>query len=330
VEMQIAGARLQREEAVMAMQSVTGGAGKLVLEESRTELRLLETRAARLQAAHDELRPLFAKGYITRDELDRSAADAEEAAARADLAARANRVLAEQTQPASEQAARLQVARRDSDLLNLQPQLESARAYVKTLEDLVGRCTIRAINPGLIVYDENLSVTPKRKVRAGDRVTPSQGIVTLPDLAAMAVETSVRESDVMMLAPGARVRARLDALPDVILTGKVARIGAIAQGSSPDLSESRFDVRIDLDRAAVPLRPSMNARIDIDTARPEAVLVPVTAVRFAEGRNSCLVETGGKWQTRFVTLGRSNSTDVEIIDGVAAGERVRLNPAAER
>jgi multidrug resistance efflux pump len=325
-EMQLAAARLERDQAEIAMQGVTGGAGALEIEESRMELRLLESRASRLKKEHEQLGPLLAKGYITRGEFDRSQSEADEAAARATLAARALQVLTERTQPANAETARLQVARRDAELLHLQPQLDSARAYATSLETAVERCSMRASAPGLVVYEENVSVVPHRKIRVGDRVTPSQPLVTLPNLGAMSVEASIREADLQLVRTGLRATAHLDAFPDVALPGVLTRIGSVARTGSGHDEESRFDVAVDIDAAAIPLRPAMNARIDIEIMRPPEILVPIAAVNTERGQPFCLVDSGGHVEARPVTLGRVSDTEVEIRTGIREGERVLLRP----
>lgn len=324
VEMELAAARVEREEAALALRGATEGAGLLAVEEGRTELQLLQARAKRLRDEQQRLEPLLAKGYVTREEFDRAGLDADEADARAMLGERAYRILAERTHPASVQAARLQLARRDAQLANLTPRLDAARAYVGALVDQIRRCAIRASHPGLVMYEDNHSVAPRRKIRVGDRVTPSQGIVTLPDLRRMTVESSVRESDVRTIAPGQRVRVTLDAFPNLVLEGTVAHLGALAQAGR-DGDSARFDLTIQLNAVDARLRPAMNARADIVTAEhADALLVPIQAVFQDENGAYVFVRRRGAIERRRVRTGPSNAVETQIVEGLAAGDRVLL------
>lgn len=328
VETELAAANVDREEAALALRGVVEGAGLLTVEEGRTELKLLQGRAKRFREEHQRLEPLLAKGYVTREEFDRAGLEADEAEARAALGERAFRILAERTYPANVQAARLQLARREAQIANLRPKLESIRAFAATLASQISRCSIRAAHPGLVTYDENLSVNPRRKIRVGDRVTPSQGIVTLPDLRGMVVDAAVRESDVRTIAPGQRVHITLDAFPDTPLQGTVSRVGALARDPSRG-NETRFAVTIDLPPSNLPVRPAMNARVDIVVAElHDVVLAPLEAVSGSDATTVVYVIRGSTIERRVVQTGRSNATDIEIVSGVSAGERVSLQVPA--
>lgn len=321
VEMELQAAVVEREEAALALGAVTEGAGALAVDEGRTELQLAQTRARRLRDDHDRMQPLLAKGYITREEFDRSELEVLEAEARAHLAERAFKILAERTHPGEEQAARLRVARRDAHLDHLRPKLDAARAYVAALTDAIDRSAIRALRPGLVMYEDNLSTAPRRKIRAGDRVTPSQGLITLPDLRKMLVDASVRESDMHLVRQGQAVRVRIDALPDHALTGTVVRLGALAR----DTDEPRFDVVIALEPTPAALRPAMRVRADILVAeRRDVVTVPATAVFLHEGVTICYVLRGSSVERRMVEVGGTDGTEIEVRAGLLSGEHVSL------
>lgn len=321
VEMELQAAVVEREEAALALRAVTEGAGALAVDEGRTELQLAQARARRLREDHDRMQPLLAKGYITREEFDRSELEVQEAEARAHLAERAFKILAERTHPDEEQAARLRVARRDAQLDHLRPKLDAVRAYAASLTDAIDRSAIRALRPGLVVYEDNLSTVPRRKIRAGDRVTPSQGLITLPDLRKMVVDASVRESDVHLVRLGQAVRVQADALPNQTLTGTVIRLGALAR----DTDEPRFDVVIALEPTQAALRPAMRVRADILVAeRRDVVAVPATAVFVHEGVTICYVLRRSSVERRIVEVGGSSGTEVEIRAGLLPGERISL------
>lgn len=328
-EMELGTAELDREEAQLTVEAVTEGAGALALEEARTALWLAQAKSNRMREEHARLQPLLVKGYITRDEQERSALELQEADARARLAERALTVLVERTHPREEQTARLQLARRGAQIAHLRPKLEAAQAYERLLAAMIQGCSIHALRPGLVVHEDNLVTMPRRKVRVGDRVTSSQGLVTLPDLRRMLVESAIRESDVQLVWPGQPVRVRVDAFPDLRLSGVVARLGALGQTRGAE--GTRFDLVVDLNASHSDLRPAMNARIDIVVAeRQNVTTVPVTAVSVEDGVRVCYVRRGTSVERRLVEVGGSNDTDVEILAGLKPGERVVLGRQEQR
>jgi multidrug resistance efflux pump len=68
---------------------------------------------------------------------------------------------------------------------------------------------------------------PRRKVRVGDRVSSSQGVVTIPEVDRMLVEGSVGEAEVRRIRAGQRASVRLEAFPDLRLGGRVERVGTL-------------------------------------------------------------------------------------------------------
>jgi multidrug efflux pump subunit AcrA (membrane-fusion protein) len=212
-------------------------------------------------------------------------------------------------------------------------QIEVARqrvsetsARVRQLRELIDACTIRAERAGLIVYEQNLSSNPQRKIRTGDRVTPSNGLVTIPEVRRMQVDISVREADLSRIQLGQAAVITLEAHPDARLTGKVVAIGSVAH-AAPDrpFDGKRFDVVLAVDPSDVDLRPEMTAHAEIHIAKRDgALLVPVNAILDENGARVVQVVTSRGVLLRPVRLGQSNEMFVEVLDGVAEGERLRL------
>ena len=80
--------------------------------------------------------------------------------------------------------------------------------------------------------------------------------------------------------PGQAATIRVEAFPDLELTGTVSRVGTLATTSiNRPFEEKRFDLIIHLDQAPPELRPEMTARADIVVGSRRNVLVaPVTAL----------------------------------------------------
>jgi multidrug efflux pump subunit AcrA (membrane-fusion protein) len=87
----------------------------------------------------------------------------------------------------------------------------------------------------------------------------------------------------------------------------------------------RFDVTVALDPTDAELRPEMTARIDIRVGeRRDVVRLPVNAL-FGRNRLTMVnVLHGGRVETRQIEMGEQNQRYVEVLEGVAAGERVML------
>ncbi len=333
VELQVA--ELERQDGVAAVESLAEGAGALGIDEVRSQLRLTEKKAERQRAEYEGLRPLMEKGFITREELERTAFDLEQTEAELALARRKAEVTVERSHPRDRQRASLQLAQKQAQAENARARVREAQSRLKQLQEAIQACSIYARAPGLVVHEEFLGAGLRRKVRVGDRVTGTQGLVTIPEVSRMLVETSVPEADVHRVNTGQPATIRLDAFPGHDLKGHVARIGALARAAPERPSDlKRFDVVVELEPgAAVELRPEMTARVDLLVdERTNALLVPVNAVFERPGSTVCHVVRAFGIETRTVVLGASDGAFVEVVSGLQAGRRVTLvdvSPRAE-
>ncbi len=325
----------QLGELQAAVRASEGDEDSIDSEEAAMALKLAERQLERARREVTELTPLLASGFITRDELDRAVLDAEQREATARLAARRLDTLRTQVQPQNRQKAQVQAAQQAARQRFAADRLRDLEEQVTALREAIGECAIYADAAGLVVYEENFSVSPRRRVRVGDRVTPSQGLITIPEIDRMVVETSVREVDVHQVVVGLPVGIRLDAFPDQVLEGAVDLVGTLARSPiDRPYDDKRYEVRVAVPASPLPLRPDMTARVEIRVAaRKAATLLPITAVFERDGHRVAHVVRPGGVDTRRLDLGLSDGTHVEVLAGVVPGDRVRLTdvpPAASQ
>ena len=324
VDLQVA--EIDRQEGQAAIDSLTGGEAALSVEETKTRLELSERKVERLRAEQAALAPLLEKGFITRDELRRTSDELE--VAEQDLALNRRRadVLLKRTVPRDQQKAELLLAQKEAQRENVRARLIEARARVAFLQSQSENASIYARRPGFVVFEEFMNANPRRKIRAGDRVTETPGIVTVADVDRMLVETSVGEADVHRVAVGQVVHVVLEALRERKFTGKVTRVGTVARSSADrPMEDKRFDLIVEIDQPDPQLKPEMTARVDVQLGERRGVLViPPNAVFDEQGVSAVHVVRAFDVQTRMVQLGESTGTAVEVMAGLEEGERVLL------
>jgi HlyD family secretion protein len=327
VDLQVA--EIERQEAQAAVKSVAEGEGALSVEEARTRLQLAQKKVDRLRQEYDQLKPLIEKGFITREELKRTADELEQSEEELALARKRTSVMTELTHPRERQRAQLQLAQKESQLENARTKALEAQTRLTFLRDQIENCRVYARRPGIVVYEEYLAANPRRKIRVGDRVTGSQGLITIPEVNRMLLEGSVSEAEVHRVQPGQPAAIRVEAFPDLRLAGKVTRVGTLARASvDRPFEDKRFDLvveLVELDPAQAELRPEMTARADIVVGtRTDVLLVPVNAVFEQQGMTVCHVVNRFGIETRQVELGESNGAVVEVAAGLQEGDRVML------
>jgi multidrug efflux pump subunit AcrA (membrane-fusion protein) len=319
-------AEVEKEAGAAAIDSLVEGEGSLGVLEARAHLQRAEKKVERLREEYQGLKPLLEKGFITRDELERSGSELEQAEADLLLQRRKSEILIDRTRPRDTQRARLQLAQKEGQAHAARARALETAAQVKALRETLENCSLYARAGGLVVHEEYLAANPRRKVRVGDRVTASQGIVTIPEVSRMTVEASLPEAEVHRLKPGQRAEIRLDAFPELRLSGKVARVGTLARASSErPWEEKRFDMLVEIDGSPAELRPEMTARVEVLVGEKKGVLLlPINAV-FDRGGLLVAHVVHPFWvESRQVELGDSNDRLVELRAGLKEGERVAL------
>ncbi len=325
-ELEVQVAAIDRQEAEAALTAVSEGEGALTVDEARARLHAAEQRVERLREEFEQLKPLMEKGFMTRDELKKTADELEHSEQEAALARKRADVIIRLSHPRDRQRAALQLAQKESALANARAKAAETHARLKQLSDQVEAASIYARRPGLVVYEEFLNAGPRRKIRTGDRVTSSQGIVTIPEVDRMLLEASVSESEVHRVRSGQPAVVRVEAFPDVHLPGTVARVGTLARSSGDrPLDDRRFDLIVELDATNVDLRPEMSARADIVVGtRSDVLLLPTNAIFEQHGQLVAHVIGPAGPETRAVTIGESSDVMVEVLVGVREGEQVML------
>ena len=314
------------EDAGAELKTVSEGEGALTVEEVQSVLLRAQKKAERLKLEYEHLRPLLDKGYITRDELAKTEDQLQDAEQELVLARRRTSVVIELSHPREQKRAALALAQKGSALGHARQHAAETELRVQTLTALIEGCTIRARTPGLVVYEENLSANPRRKLRIGDRVFATQGIVTIPEVNRMLVEATVSESEVHRLAPGQVADIRVEAFPDLKLSGKVTRVGTLASASpTRPFDDKRFDLVITLDPTNADLRPEMTIRADVIIGtRTNVLMMPVSAVFNNQGTRVAYVVGAAGLEMRPIALGESSDRMVEVVGGLKEGERVSL------
>ena len=215
---------------------------------------------------YEQLKPLLEKGFITRDELARTGDELEQAEEELALARRRTDVVVQMTHPREQKRAALQLAQKArAARQRAHARAGSAGAPGAAASARSTAARIYARGPGLVVYEEYLNANPRRKMRVGDRVyAHARASSRFPKSTACWSKRRSAKRRCIACSRASRPSVRLEAFPDLRLTGKVARVGTLASSSiDRPLDDKRFDLIVELDPTTAELRPEMTARADI-------------------------------------------------------------------
>ena len=339
----LATARQKLEQAQLELRDVREGKGRLKEEEADAAATNAERELKKAQGAADDLRPLLAEGFITKQELERAEQAAQKAAEELTLAKRRREALqafgrpievAQASAGASmtkeslrqlESAAAFRLEQRRAAISAAESRIQEATARLELAQQQLARTEARADVPGIVVYRPVFFGSEQRKPQVGDQVWANQPLLILPDVSKMVVESRVRETDIHKVERNQRVSVRVDAYPTLKLTGRVTLIGTLAQEERERRGTKFFGITIEVNESDPRLRPGMSARVEIAVeSRATALFVPLEAVFEKDGGSVCYVANGRRVSARPVVLGPSNEDFVVIESGLRRGERVCL------
>jgi hypothetical protein len=208
-----------------------------------------------------------------------------------------------------------------AELDSLRQQRDRAAGRVAALEVGIERMNIRAPQDGIVIYRANWR---DEKKKVGDSVWFGEVVLAIPDLAEMKGDAFVDEADGGPVSEGQPVTVRLEARSDFDVKGKVARIARTVRQRSWRTPLKGYRVEVALEKTDPTfMRPAMRFRGEIETGRLAGLLlVPRDAVFLRDDGPVVWARRALGWNEVKVTLGRSNRTQVEVVSGLAEGDRI--------
>lgn len=162
----------------------------------------------------------------------------------------------------------------------------------------------------------------------GDLALPGRPLLTIYDPAALRVTAAVPQTAAAALGPAPLAKLELPGLASERRWLAPAKAQVLP---TVDAATHTAQVRVDLPAAATDLAPGMFARVWLPqpAAAGGRLFVPAAAiVRRAEMTGLYVIGADGRPLLRQVRLGAARGDTVEILAGVAPGERVALDPQA--
>lgn len=204
----------------------------------------------------------------------------------------------------------------------LQSKLQQASSVVAQTQDSIRQMMRTAPRDGTVVYAMNWR---GEKKKVGDSCWKAERVVEIPDLTRMKAEGEVDEVDAGRVAVGQRVILRLDAHPDDELHGTITMAARTVQrkrGTQDPVKVLRVDIALDKTDPAK-MRPGMRFQGTIELGRVKnAVLIPREAVFVSSDGPFVYRRSALDVESVPVKLGRQNDQSVEVLQGVAAGDRI--------
>lgn len=233
--------------------------------------------------------------------------------------------LAEETLPKALSKKRLDVEKLRRDQAKSDKRLADLRKDLQLL-------TVKAPMDGMVYYGacENgrwltAAVVAKKLVPTA-KLTPTEVFMTIVNPDKVLLKAMIAEADLAKFKSGMTGQAAPVAAPDKKLAVKLEEISEV-----PSITGG-FEATLSLQEPKpARLVPGMNVKVTLgENVRPDLPLAPCEAV-FSEGGEKFvwLAKPDGKPEKRAVKTGDTDNKQVEIVEGLEAGEKILLKAPAK-
>ncbi len=235
-----------------------------------------------------------------------------------------------QVQEAQQALALQENGPRPETITQAEAEVNEALGQLREVEVQLEDTIIRAPFSGQITQryaTEGAFVTPTTSASSAGQAT-STSIVALAR--GLEVLAKVPEADISQIQPGQVVEIVADAYPDQVFTGKVR---LIAPEAIKEQDVTLFEVRVEINSGLEELRSGMNVDVTfLGDELKNVLVVPTVAIVTNRGQTGVLVPND-KNQAVFrpVTIGPTIGNDIQILSGLASGDRVFIGlPPGQR
>jgi membrane fusion protein, heavy metal efflux system len=164
----------------------------------------------------------------------------------------------------------------------------------------------------------------ERNVAHGQVTEAAQALFRIGELSRLWLIAHAPERDAVRVRPGSMARVAIPALPGQTLGARVIQVG-----SQVEVSSRTIPVRLELANPGGVLRPGMSATVWLPVGEGAPVIaVPAAALQRLDDKWRVFVpREEGTFEVRTVGRGRDLGGEVEIVSGLAAGERIVVDGA---
>jgi RND family efflux transporter MFP subunit len=196
-------------------------------------------------------------------------------------------------------------------------ELALAQAQLRESQVTLSYATIEAPISGIV---SSVTIQQGETFAAG---LTAPTFLTIVDLERLQVNALVDEVDIGKVQVGQRVVFNVDAFPAQDFTGQVSAIYPTATIVD---NVVKYITAIDIDGTQRGLlRPEMTANVQIMLETRTVLAIPTRSIRQENGRSVVHVLKGAETEVRPVRFGWRDGSWAEVVEGVAAGERILLN-----
>ncbi len=198
-------------------------------------------------------------------------------------------------------------------------QYSQAQARLDELKINIANTTILSPVSGFI---------GSRSLDPGAWVTPNTAFMSIVDISLVRLVANVIEKDLRRMKPGLTARVEVDAFPDEMFEGRIARVAPVL-----DPTTRTAQIEVEIPNPDFRLKPGMYAKVSFRIEhREKTLVVPTSALVDVGGSRGVFLPKKGEQGVianfKAIEVGLIDQNLVEVSSGLAEGENVITTGAA--
>lgn len=211
----------------------------------------------------------------------------------------------------------------ESELQKMKLRINQCENRVDQAELKLNKLAVTSTVDGCVIYEK--SWTSGIKVREGDITWGNMPLVKIPDLESMQVKLEVSEVDYKRLATEQDMTIKVDAFPEIELTGNVKFKAPVGRPVKEKSTVKIFDVTCSLDSASLSLKPGLGVTCQVLVQSiPDTIVVPMVSIFDEDSAKVVFVAEEQKFYRREVTIANYNNKEAIVKAGLYGTETVAL------
>lgn len=290
------------------------------------------------QAKLDRAERLFAEGATSRAQLESAKVAFETAKASLEAARDALALLERGPLPEEVAGAEADVEQARSQLtasLHSRLEIEVAKTQVRLAETraLEARDARDSAVDTLKHWEVKAPVSgqvTRVLVEAGSMAGPTVNAIMVATREDLHIEAEIGSEDAAIVSKGMRIVVTSAAYPGARFPGIIERLAPVGELKPNAAIRTRIvRARVQIDEGWDRFRPGVEVDVLGESRRPATNLVPNEAILTDGGQSRVFVLQNGVAHVRQVRLGYPGLTETEVMEGLAAGERVAVSQTEE-
>jgi HlyD family secretion protein len=343
-------ARLKVELARLDLQKYEEVEYAQMVEKAESEIMLAEEELKKARSELEGTQELFDKGYSNKNDLDsdRLGVQRKEVEVRnktADLEilqkythVKKQKELENALTNAVASLERLKktinadIESKEASIESKKTRLEIEKNQLITREEQFANTKAYADFTGQVFYSKPRRYGSLAKIEEGATVQFRQPILSFPDLSAWDLKVGIPEAMIDKVTIGQEAVATLDAVPGLVLKGRVEKISAVPDSQNWYSSGVKtYTIMVDVNtNGDGQLKPGMSATVEIVTDQlRDVIYVPIQSVVSSGDKHYVYVVKRGRKKLREVEIGKYNNQSIEIVHGVEEDEELLLYAEVE-